>query len=91
MAAGASVKEVARQLGIGFTTVRTHLNNAMAKLERRTGRSWPVMHEKWVAIIKFEETFCRRSPLPLCESQYRQRGYPHGNCRDRHGGLRCSG
>lgn len=33
VANGASDKEVARQLGIAFTTVRTHLNNAMGKLE----------------------------------------------------------
>ncbi|GAB7528247.1 helix-turn-helix transcriptional regulator [Pseudomonas sp. 3A(2025)] len=33
VANGASDKEVARQLGIAFTTVRTHLNNAMNKLE----------------------------------------------------------
>lgn len=32
VAGGASDKEVARSLGIGFTTVRTHLNSAMAKL-----------------------------------------------------------
>lgn len=33
VASGASDKEVARILGIAFTTVRTHLNNAMGKLE----------------------------------------------------------
>ncbi|MDE1167427.1 MAG: helix-turn-helix transcriptional regulator [Pseudomonas sp.] len=33
VANGASDKEVARQLGIAYTTVRTHLNNAMNKLE----------------------------------------------------------
>lgn len=33
VASGASDKEVARQLGIAYTTVRTHLNNAMGKLE----------------------------------------------------------
>lgn len=33
VANGASDKEVARQLGIAFTTVRTHLSNAMCKLD----------------------------------------------------------
>lgn len=33
VAKGASDKEVARQLGIAFTTVRTHLNSAMDKLD----------------------------------------------------------
>lgn len=33
VAGGASDKEVARHLGIAFTTVRTHLNNAMGKLD----------------------------------------------------------
>lgn len=33
VANGASDKEVARQLGIAFTTVRTHLNHAMCKLD----------------------------------------------------------
>lgn len=33
VAQGASDKEVARRLDIAFTTVRTHLKNAMAKLE----------------------------------------------------------
>ena len=33
VASGASDKEVARQLGIAFTTVRTHLNSAMDKLD----------------------------------------------------------
>lgn len=32
VARGASDKEVARELGIGFATVRTHLSNAMGKL-----------------------------------------------------------
>jgi len=35
VAGGASDKEVARELGIGFTTVRTHLKNVMAKLDCR--------------------------------------------------------
>ncbi|MGX1021972.1 DNA-binding CsgD family transcriptional regulator [Pseudomonas sp. Y3 TE3536] len=35
VAGGASDKEVARALGISFTTVRTHLKNAMAKLDCR--------------------------------------------------------
>lgn len=33
VANGASDKEVARELGIAFTTVRTHLNHAMSKLD----------------------------------------------------------
>lgn len=31
VAAGCSDKEIARLMGIGFTTVRTHLKNAMHK------------------------------------------------------------
>lgn len=33
VARGATDKQIARELGIAFTTVRTHLKNAMAKLE----------------------------------------------------------
>ena len=40
VAAGCSDKEIARLMGIGFTTVRTHLKNAMHKLVQAIVPNW---------------------------------------------------